>query len=134
MTESRSKVSTETSYSAEMNSLILVEKDVPPQDNSFFIQLLSTRGGNIRLTIRVEDSEIVEKSVTKKEFVSLQDTLINILDNPGQARVINLGGNKIQILHFENGEIGMSIGQRKYLLKENDATLLREFCIKNALN
>lgn len=131
MTQSRSKIEVETNYSQEINSLVLVEKDTQPQDNSFFIQLSVTLGGAVRLVIRVEDSEIVEVSVSKKEFIILQDTLRNILDNPGKAGIINLGGNKIQILHFENGEIGFGIGQGKYLLEKTDATLLREFCVKS---
>ena len=131
MTQSRSKIEVETNYSQEINSLVLVEKDTQPQDNSFFIQLSVTLGGAVRLVIRVEDSEIVEVSVTKKEFIVLQDTLRNILDNPGKAGIINLGGNKIQILHFDNGEIGFGIGQGKYLLEKTDATLLREFCVKS---
>lgn len=131
MTQSRSKIEVETNYSQEINSLVLVEKDTQPQDNSFFIQLSVTLGGAVRLVIRVEDSEIVEVPVTKKEFIILQDTLRNILDNPGKAGIINLGGNKIQILHFENGEIGFGIGQGKYLLEKTDATLLREFCVKS---
>lgn len=130
MTQSRSKIEVETNYSQEINSLVLVEKDAQPQDNSFFIQLSTTLGGAVRLVIRVEDSEIKEVAVTKKEFIILQDTLRNILDNPGKAGIINLGGNKIQILHFDNGEIGFGIGQGKYLLEETDATLLREFCVK----
>lgn len=134
MTQSRSKISTETSYSREMNSLILVEKDVPPHENSFFIQLLSTLGGSVRLTVRIDDGEIIEQGVTRKEFTILQDTLRDILDTPGKAGIINLGGNRIQVLHFENGEIGVGIGKGKYLLEETDASLLREFCVKIALN
>jgi len=130
VTNQRSKIQVETSYSREMNSLILVQKDVPPQDNSFFIQLLTLLSGTVRLTVRIEDGEMTETAVPKKEFAILQDTLRNILDTPGKAGIINLGGNKIQILHFENGEIGFGIGQGKYLLENNDATLLREFCVK----
>lgn len=131
MTTSRSKISTETSYSREMNSLVLVEKDALPQNNSFFIQLLSLLGGSVRLTVRIDDSEMVEQTVTKKEFTLLQDTVRNIIDNPGKAGVITLGGNKIQMLHFENGEIGVGIGKGKYLLEQTDAALLREFCAKS---
>lgn len=130
MTDSRSKISTETSYSREMNSLILVEKDKQPQENSFFIQLLSLLGGNVRLSVRIDDSELIEQFVTKKEFTLLQDTIRNIIDTPGKAGIINLGGSRIQMLHFENGEIGVGIGKGKYLLEETDAALLREFCVK----
>ena len=130
MTDSRSKISTETSYSREINSLVLVEKDALPQDNSFFIQILAMNGGNFRLTVRIDDGDIVEQGVTKKEFTSLQDTLTNILDTPGKAGIITLGGSKVQILHFDNGEIGVGIGRGKYLLEETDAALLREFCVK----
>lgn len=130
MTDSRSKISTETSYSREMNSLVLVEKDKQPQENSFFIQLLSLLGGNVRLSVRIDDNELIEQFVTKKEFTLLQDTIRNIIDTPGKAGIINLGGSKIQMLHFENGEIGVGIGKGKYLLEETDATLLREFCVK----
>lgn len=130
MTDSRSKISTETSYSREMNSLVLVEKDKQPQENSFFIQLLSLLGGNVRLSVRIDDSELIEQFVTKKEFTLLQDTIRNIIDTPGKAGIINLGGSRIQMLHFENGEIGVGIGKGKYLLEETDAALLREFCVK----
>ena len=130
MTDSRSKISTETSYSREMNSLVLVEKDKQPQENSFFIQLLSLLGGNVRLSVRIDDNELIEQFVTKKEFTLLQDTIRNIIDTPGKAGIINLGGSKIQMLHFENGEIGVGIGKGKYLLEETDAALLREFCVK----
>lgn len=130
MTDSRSKISTETSYSREMNSLVLVEKDKQPQENSFFIQLLSLLGGNVRLSVRIDDSDLIEQFVTKKEFTLLQDTIRNIIDTPGKAGIINLGGSRIQMLHFENGEIGVGIGKGKYLLEETDAALLREFCVK----
>lgn len=130
MTDSRAKITVETSYSREMNSLVLVEKDALPQDNSFFIQLLSITGGAVRLSVRIEDSQFSEQTVTRKEFTILQDTLRNILDTPGKAGIINLGGNRIQFLHFENGEIGVGIGKGKYLLEETDASLLREFCVK----
>lgn len=130
MTTSRSKISTETSYSREINSLVLVEKDVQLQDNSFFIQLLSLLGGNVRLSVRIDDSELIEQFVSKKEFTLLQDTIREILDTPSKAGIINLAGNKVQILHFENGEIGVGIGKGKYLLEEADAARLREFCVK----
>ncbi len=130
MTDSRAKITVETSYSREMNSLVLVEKDALPQNNPFFIQLLSVLGGNVRLTVRIDDGELTEQSVTKKEFILLQDTVRNILDTPGKAGVITLGGNRVQILHFENGEIGVGIGKGKYLLEQTDAALLREFCAK----
>lgn len=134
MTDSRAKITVETSYSREMNSLVLVEKEALPQDNSFFIQLLSITGGAVRLSVRIDDSQFSEQTVTRKEFTLLQDTLRNILDTPGKAGIINLGGNRIQVLHFENGEIGVGIGKGKYLLEETDASLLREFCVKIALN
>lgn len=130
MTETRSKISIETRYTREINRLILVEKDVPPHENSFFIQILHLFGGNVKLTVRIEDGEMIEQGVTRKEFTILQDTLRNILDTPGKAGIINLGGHKIQILHFENGEIGVGIGKGKYLLEPTDASLLREFCVK----
>jgi hypothetical protein len=130
MTDSRAKITVETSYSREMNSLVLVEKEALPQDNSFFIQLLSITGGAVRLSVRIDDSQFSEQTVTRKEFTLLQDTLRNILDTPGKAGIINLGGNKIQLLHFENGEIGVGIGKGKYLLEPTDAILLREFCVK----
>ncbi len=130
MTKSRSKISIETSYSREINSLILVEKDVPPQDNSFFIQILAMLGGTYSFLIRIDEAELDGQGVSKKEFTTLQDNIREILDTPGRATIITLGGNKIQILHFENGEIGFGIGKGKYLLEESDATLLREFCVK----
>lgn len=130
MTKSRSKISIETSYSREINSLILVEKDVPPQDNSFFIQILAMLGGTYSFLIRIDEAELDGQGVSKKEFTTLQDNIREILDTPGKATIITLGGNKIQILHFENGEIGFGIGKGKYLLEESDANLLREFCVK----
>lgn len=130
MTNSRAKISIETTYSREISSLIMVQKDVLPQNNPFFIQLSHILGGTIRLVVRIDDGDLGEHTVTKKEFTLLQDTLRNILDTPGKAGILNLGGNKIQVLHFENGEIGVGIGQGKYLLEETDANLLRDFCVK----
>lgn len=130
MTDNRCKILVETFYSRETNRLELTKKDVEPQDNTFFIQILCLFGGYNRLTVRVENKEISETTITKRELMLLQDTIRDVLDNPGKAKVINLGGEKIQILHFESGEIGFGIGLGKYLLEETDATLLREFCVK----
>lgn len=130
MTDNRPTVCVETVYSYEINSLTLTRKDVPPHENPFYIQLIKFAGGHIRLQVKIEDGEFTEVSVGKKEFMLLQDSIREVLDNPGQAKIINLAGNKIHILHFENNEIGFGIGTNKYLLQSDEATLLREFCLR----
>ena len=130
MTDNRSLLGVETTYSYEVNSLTLVQKDSPPHENPFYIQIVKFTGGDIRLQIRVEDSPMSETVISKKEFLLLQDTIRGILETPGGARIVNMAGNKIQILHFENSEIGFGIGKGKYLLQQNEAELLREFCLR----
>lgn len=130
MTTTRPKLGVEVMFSKEMNRLTLIQKDVPPQENSFFIQLLSITDGVVRLTVRINDAELTEIEVTRKEFTTLRDTIRQILEIPGKAGIVTLSGNKIQILHFENGEIGFGIGKGKYQLEKDDATLLHEYCAK----
>lgn len=130
MTESRSKIKVEVVTDNYINSLTLSEKDTLPQDNSFFIQLSYSSSGHFQLAVSVDKSEYSATTITKKEFNLLQDNIREILDTPGKAGIINLNGNKIQILHFNNGEIGWGIGKGKYLLESDDAALLKEFCVK----
>lgn len=128
MTE-RSKISVETVY-GNYTSLTLVEKNVVGLDNSFYFQILVIQGGNKKLTARVETSEIIETTVTNKEFISLQDTIRNVIDEEGKAATIKLGGFPVQMVHFPNGEIGVGIGKGKYLLEQDDMERLRSFCAK----
>lgn len=128
MTE-RSKIAVETVY-GNYTSLTLVEKNVVGLDNSFYFQILVIQGGNKKLTARVETSEIIETAVTNKEFISLQDTIRNVIDEEGKAATIKLGGFPVQIVHFPNGEIGVGIGKGKYLLEQDDMERLRSFCAK----
>ncbi|QPX72088.1 MAG: hypothetical protein M1M20_gp039 [Dompiswa phage TSP7_1] len=128
MTE-RSKIAVETVY-GNYTSLTLVEKNVVGLDNSFYFQILVIQGGDKKLTARVETSEIIEATVTNKEFISLQDTIRNVIDEEGKAATIKLGGFPVQIVHFPNGEIGVGIGKGKYLLEQDDMERLRSFCAK----
>ncbi|AOT23330.1 hypothetical protein HOR27_gp224 [Escherichia phage ESCO5] len=128
MTE-RSKIAVETVY-GNYTSLTLVEKNVVGLDNSFYFQILIIQGGDKKLTARVETSEIIEATVTNKEFISLQDTIRNVIDEEGKAATIKLGGFPVQIVHFPNGEIGVGIGKGKYLLEQDDMERLRSFCAK----
>lgn len=128
MTE-RSKIAVETVY-GNYTSLTLVEKNVVGLDNSFYFQILVIQGGNKKLTARVETSEIIETAITNKEFISLQDTIRNVIDEEGKAATIKLGGFPVQIVHFPNGEIGVGIGKGKYLLEQDDMERLRSFCAK----
>lgn len=130
MANTKSKVLVETSYSREINSLTLTEKDVQPQDNSFYIQVLVLLGGFIRVTTRIDGGEIYTTDMTKKEFQLLQDSTRETIDTENKAKLLTLGKSRITMLHSSKGEIGFGIGNKKYLIDETDVTLLREFCVK----
>jgi hypothetical protein len=126
----KSKILVETSYSTEIKSLTLTEKDVPPQDNSFYIQILVLLGGFIRVTTRIDSGELQTVEISRKEFHLLQDGIRETIDTENKTKLLTVGKHKISILHLANGEIGCGIGKKKYLIDESDAALLREFCAK----
>lgn len=130
MTDKRPTISVESLYSYEINRIVLSEKGALPHQNRFFIQLAQIRDAGIRLQIRVEDGEYTEIIIPKKDFTLLQDNLREVLTNAGVAKLFNMAGNEIQVLHFEDGEIGFGIGKEKYLLEKEEAELLKEFCVR----
>ena len=128
MTDTRSRLAVETSYGEFITYLKLTQKNVEPHENPFFIHIIQYKGGLVRLTVRVADGEINEQLIPAKDLAALKESIRQVLVEPGSAKAITMLTDTVQILHFENGEVGVGVGRGKYLVEETDKALLKEFC------
>lgn len=131
MTDLRSRIAVSTSYSKETSRITLTQKNVPAHENSFYIQVVQYSGGLVRISLRIEDGEIIEQLISESDLNTLKENLLATIEVKGMVRILTILGNKIQTVHFENDEIGIGIGKGKYLLEETDKALLKEFCLQS---
>lgn len=124
MEDKRPRISVEHSH----KSLILVKKDASFHENPFFIQIVDLSPHIAQIAVRVDDGEYVSQEITRKDLDTLLIAIRDVLTNIGTVSVIDLCDNKVHILHFENGEIGVGIGKGKYVLEKDSAEVILTFC------
>lgn len=113
-----------------VNRLTLMMHCESITDNRVFIELTRVKGTTTKVAFCADTKKGSRDNFTVdlRNTNAIQDAIRDTIDYPSTSKRVRIGSNHfIDIIHFPNSQIGLQIGNYRYLLPKEDVLKLRQW-------